>query len=350
MARSHSRSRRCSWLAAPLLAACSILPAHAAGPTTIAVTGSLEVVTPPLDKQFGEVAGVATNSKGHVFVFTRTGGDLTLGAARAFTHGGSRLYEFDADGKYLREIGVGLYGFLAAHTVRVDVQDNVWVVDEAAGMVIKFSPEGKVLMTLGRKPEAVPVPSMPAKHDDDGLGVPGDTFDGPADVAWDGQGNIFVADGTGNARIIKFAPDGTYLKAWGGRGSGQGQFSNLHTIATDAAGNVYVGDRGNKRIQVFDNDGTFLRQITGVGDPAAICITRGPRPYLYSSNSGSPTDMDNGEIYRLDLAGKILGRFGSAGRIAGQFSSVHEIDCRNPDALLVAELGNWRVQKLTFGR
>src|SRR5277367_3168391 len=104
----------------------------------------------------GEAAGVATNSKGNIFVYTRTGGeDGTMGGSRFFTHGGSRLFEFDASGKYLREIGVGLYGFMFAQSVRIDAQDNIWAVDRGADVVIKFDPAGKVLTTFGRKPESI---------------------------------------------------------------------------------------------------------------------------------------------------------------------------------------------------
>ncbi|HEY4211116.1 MAG TPA: peptidyl-alpha-hydroxyglycine alpha-amidating lyase family protein [Steroidobacteraceae bacterium] len=307
-----------------------------------------DLLTMPDDLYLGEVAGVATNSKGHLLVYTRTGSEfMTVGAARNFVHGGSRLFEFDEHGKYLREIGAEIYGFLSAHAVRVDSQDNVWVVDEGSNMVIEFAPDGRELMTLGRKPEAVGVPARRAAKGP-GLGIAGDTFDGPTDVGWDSRGNIFVADGSGNARIVKLDPHGSFIKAWGGRGSAPGQFNDIHTLALDAQGNVYVGDRGNSRIQVFDNDGRFKTQIQGIGVPTAICITPGPHPYLYSSNSNSPVDMDHGEIYKLELDGRILGKFGTAGKRLKQFGSVHEIDCREPNTLFVAELGNWRVQKLTL--
>jgi DNA-binding beta-propeller fold protein YncE len=315
---------------------------------TLSYDSTPDLLTLPDDLYLGEVAGVATNSKGHLFVYTRTGSEfMTVGAARNFVHGGSRLFEFDDHGKYVREIGAEIYGFLSAHAVRVDAQDNVWVVDEGSYMVIKFAPDGRELMTLGRKPEAVGVPARAATKGP-GLGIAGDTFDGPTDVGWDSRGNIFVADGSGNARIVKLDPHGAFIKAWGGRGSGPGQFNDIHTLAVDAQGNVYVGDRGNSRIQVFDNDGQFKTQIQGIGVPAAICITPGAHPYLYTSNSNSPVDMEHGEIYRLELDGRILGKFGTAGKRLKQFGSVHEIDCREPNTLFVAELGNWRVQKLSL--
>src|SRR5262249_15009163 len=111
----------------------------------------------------GEAVGVATNSKGHVFVYTRTGSPrVVMGTNRAFVKNAARLFEFDQTGKYVREIGQGLYGFVFAHAVRVDRQDNIWVIDEGSNMLIKFDPDGRVLMTLGRKPEALPVPAPAA--------------------------------------------------------------------------------------------------------------------------------------------------------------------------------------------
>jgi len=295
----------------------------------------------------GEAAGVATNSKGNIFVYTRTGtATATLGGSRTFTRGGARLFEFAPNGTFVRELGQGLYGFLFAHVVRIDPQDNIWVVDEGSSMVIKFNPEGRVLMTLGRKPEDVRVPA-PAEGPGRGA-VPGDNFNRPTDVAWDASGDIFVSDGYGNSRVAKFDKNGQFLKSWGSKGTAPGQFDLLHSMAIDAQGNVYIGDRSNKRIQVFDNNGTFKTQYTNVGAPYAICISPGPHQYLYTSNSNPSTSMENGEIYKMELDGKILGKFGTAGKLLKEFGTVHEIDCRNPDQIFVGELTNWRVQKLTL--
>ena len=337
-------------LLAALLGAGS-LAAQSAAPE-IAYDSAPSLLKLPEHIYLGEAAGVATNSKGNVLVYTRTGGgNATLGGSRTFTHGGSRLFEFDRNGKFVREIGQGLYGFLFAQSVRVDSKDNIWVVDRGSNMVIKFDPEGHVLMTLSRKPESVGDAGRGGggrAGRGTGAGVPGDNFVRPTDVAWDAAGNIFVSDGYGNSRVAKMDSNGKYLKSWGTHGSQPGQFDTPLSIATDTAGNVYVADHGNKRIQVFGNEGEYKTQYTDVGAPWAICISPGPHQYLYSSNSNDTGNLDNGEIYKMELDGKVLGKFGSAGKLMKEFGTVNEIDCRNPNELYVGELTNWRVQKLVL--
>jgi 6-bladed beta-propeller protein len=334
----------------------------------------------------GEAVGVATNSKGHVFVYTRSGNlSYTVGTSRQFGRGAAaRLYEFDQNGDFVREIGSGTYAQAFAHTIRVDSEDNIWMVDEGSNMIVKFSPDGsKVLMVLGRKPESFDGIPGPVAEGESAGGVGGGarmrqlfaaasagpgggtgggtpaggggeafgggpfaTFNRETDVAWDPAGNIFVSDGYGNKRVVKFDKNGNFVKAWGSRGQGPGQFEDVHTIAADAKGNVYVGDRFNKRIQVFDGDGNFKTMYTNVGAPWAVCITPGPHQYLYSSNSTGTTNMDNGEIYKMELDGRIIGRFGHGGKRLKEFMAVHEIDCRNENEIYVGEISNWRVQKL----
>ena len=303
----------------------------------------------PPTLHLGEAAGVATNSKGNILVYTRSGEDATMGGSRFFTHGGSRLFEFDSAGKYLHEIGSGIYGFTFAQTVRIDPQDNIWTVDRGADVVIEFDAAGHFLMTLGRKPESVnPAGSGGGRggRGVPGQGIAGDNFNRPTAIAWDAAGDIFVSDAYTNARIVKLDKSGKFIKAWGSKGSGQGQFDMPNSIAVDAQGSVYVADLGNQRIQVFDNEGNFKTQFSDVGAPWTICITPGAHQYLYSSNSNPPDSMDNGEIYKMELDGKILGKFGTTGKLAKQFGTVNEIDCRNPNVLYVGELTNWRVQKL----
>ena len=280
--------------------------------------------------------------------------------------------------------------------MRIDPQDNIWIVDQGSSNVIKFDPDGKIQLVLSRKPEAISVRpaggrggagegrgggapegrgagrgdaattsapggqppaaagggGRPGPPGPPGTGIPGDSFTRTADVAWDRAGNIYVADGvaagTGNARVAKFDKDGHFIKSWGFRGSEPGQFNALHGIALDAQGNVYVADAGNKRIQVFDGDGKVKSQIANIGTPSAICISPGAHQYLYSSNSNDPETLDNGEIYKLELDGRVVGKFGRAGHLLKEFGTVNAIDCRNENELLVGELLNWRVQKVTL--
>ena len=281
-----------------------------------------------------------------------------MGGSRFFTHGGSRLFEFDATGKYLREIGTGIYGFLFAQSVRVDAHDNIWVMDRGSQTVIKFAPDGRFLQVFGRKPESVnPGTAAPAgggggrgagRGGAAGQGTQGDSFNRPTDVAWDAKGNAFISDAYSNARIVKLDSTGRFVKSWGSKGAGPGQFDMPNSVAVDDAGNVYVADLGNKRIQVFDNDGNFKNQIADVGAPWAICISPGAHQYLYSSNSNAPDSVEGGEVYKLELDGKPLGKFGAAGKQAKEFGTVNAIDCRQPNTLYLGELTNWRLQKVTL--
>ncbi len=285
----------------------------------------------------GESMGIATNSKGHFFVFTRSAN--------------TRLFEFDQNGNYVREIGAGSYGFEFAHSVRVDPEDNIWAVDEGTNMVIKFNPAGRVVMVLGHRPDVVAGalatafgPAAPAEKY---------TLGRPTDVAWDAQGDIFVSDGYVNNRVVKYDKNGRFITQVGSEKAGNGKTElNLpHGIAVDAKGNVYVADRSNHRLQVFDNDLGFKASYDNIGDSWTVCVSPGPHQYLFTSNSNpngnAPGSWDiTGEIYKMELDGTILGRFGHASKQAGGFQVVHMMDCRNPNQILVAEIESWRVQKL----
>jgi sugar lactone lactonase YvrE len=333
----------------------ALVPAAAQNAAEIAFDSAANFLNLPANMYLGEVAGVATNSKGEIFVYSRTGHPtVSLGTSRGFAHGGSRLFQFDRTGKFVRELAQGSYGLLFAQQVRVDPQDNLWVVDQMANFVMKLDPAGRVQMLLGRKPEAIAVPApsqtaAPAAGTAPGTGAQSDVFNRPTDVAWDAAGNIFVADGLGNARVAKFNSKGVFVKSWGSKGTAQGQFGTVLGIAVDAQGNVYVADGENKRIQVFDNDGTFKTQYTNLGTPAAICMTPGPNQFLYSSNSNPPEDFDvAGEIYKLKLDGTIVGKFGKAGKLPKEFGTVNAIDCRSENSLLIGEAVNMRIQKIAL--
>jgi hypothetical protein len=313
----------------------------------------------PSDLYFGEVAGVAVNSKRHIFVFSRAN---TTGPA--YGASAAQLLEFDSDGKFVREIGHNLYAWSYAHTVKIDPQDNIWVTDKGSDVVVKFNPEGRVSMVFGRKQEASDDGTGPLKQVKPPLPPEDGLFRQVTDVAWDAAGNTYISDGYINSRIAKVDKDGNWLKSWGEPGNKPGQFDTPHSIAVDAQGRVYVADRGNHRIQVFDGDGNFLRQIVidvpvdpnarpaigniranppgsrMPGSPWAICITPPPNQVLYSS------DAFPGRIYKLTLEGKVLGVFGKSGKQLGQFGWIHEMACPSEHELYAAELLNWRVQKL----
>jgi hypothetical protein len=293
----------------------------------------------PAGLYMGEGTGVATNSKGHVFVFTRSGE--------------TRLFEFDQTGAFVKELGAGSYGFAFAHAVRVDKDDNVWAVDEGTNIITRFNPDGRIVMVLGKRPDPLEqLAIMPGGGQYSGANRPY-TFHRPTDVAWDPQGNIFVSDGYGDSRVVKFDKSGRFVKSVGTRGNGPMQFSTPHAIAVDLQGTVYVADRGNSRIIVLDNNLNQKAVYDQVGAPWAVCLSQGPHQYLYSSNSfptGNNFDQASttGEVYKMELDGKVLGRFGKAGHGFKEFSAIHQMDCRNPNELYVAEITAWRVQKLVL--
>jgi NHL repeat len=328
-------------------------------PPEIAYRSVPDFLKLPPDLYFGEVAGVAVNSKGHIFVFSR--GNTT---GPAYAAGAAQLLEFAADGKFVREIGHNLYAWSFAHAVKIDKQDNIWVADKGSDMVIKFNPQGRVVMVFGRKQEASDEGTEALRHVKPPLPAIDGMFRQVTDMTWDLDGNTYISDGYVNSRVAKVDKNGNWVKSWGEPGDQPGQFSVPHSIAADAQGNIYVADRGNRRIQVFDGDGKFLRQFsidvpvkpdahpaignrptqtTGTmspGAPWAICITPGPNQVLYAS------DAFPGRIYKLSLEGKILGVFGEAGKQPKQFGWIHEMACPSENELYVAELLNWRVQKL----
>ena len=317
------------------------------------------------DMHLGEASGVAMNSKGHIFVYSRGG---TSGPA--FGNTASQILEFDRDGGFIREVGKNLYAWAFAHTVRVDKDDNIWATDKGSDMIVKMSPEGRVLMVFGRKTESSDADAHPHERPNPPLPHVDGRFRQPTDVAWDRAGNAYISDGYINARVAKVSKDGDWLKSWGSKGKGDGQFDTLHTIASDSQDNIYVGDRGNRRIQVFDTEGNFKTKFsidvppppeakpaignmpnltnyltTGgtqtPGAPWAICIPPGGQVMFVS-------DAFPGRIYKLSLDGKVLGWMGKSGKQLKQFGWVHQIACPSENEIYVAEILNWRVQKLTM--
>lgn len=270
----------------------------------------------PPGMNFGEVAGIALNSAGHILVFNR---------------GPTPLVEFDRDGTYLRTLGNGI--FKVAHGLRVDADDNIWITDIGSHLVLKLDAQGRVLMVLGKADE-------PGTYVDTHPDLP--LFDMPTDVAFGPGGEIFVSDGYGNARVVKFDKTGRFNKAWGSKGKAPGQFNLPHAIAVDHQGLVYVADRENRRIQVFDLDGNFVKAWTHVGYPYGLFLT--PDQMLYM------TDGRNERLLKMDLNGDILGTFGGPGKGTGQFCWAHGVAVGSSGEIYVTEILNWRVQKFVDRR
>jgi hypothetical protein len=319
----------------------------------------------PPEMHLGEASGVAVNSKGNIFVYSRGGT-----TANAFGATASQLLEFDRDGTFIREIGKNLYAWAYAHVVRVDKEDNIWAVDKGSDMIVKFNPNGRVQMVFGRKSES----SDAEAHAHERNKNPPEPhvngrFRQPSDVTWDSSGNIYISDGYVNSRVAKISKDGDWMKSWGKKGKGPGDFDLLHTIAADNQNNIYVGDRNNRRIQVFDTEGNLKNTIKidvpppadaqpaigntpnltnylesggsqTPGAPWAICITPGPNQVMFVSDSFP------GRLYKLSLDGKVLGYMGKSGKQLKQFGWIHGIACPSENEVYVAEILTWRVQKL----
>ena len=330
----------------------------------------------PADMNFGEVSGIAVNSKGEIAVYTRS----NSAGGPAYGATASQVLLFDKTGKFLREVGKGLYAWSYAHAVRFDKDDNLWAIDKGSDMIVRINPEGHVTMVFGRKKEASDNAEPWERVNPPRAPVPGQ-FRQPTDVAFDTEGNIYISDGYINSRVAKFTKDGDWVASLGEPGGGKlGNLNTPHTIANDAKGNIYVGDRGNRRIQVIDpKTNQFVREIKidapvpadaqpwmgakpdvarllaadappgaatmAPGAPWAICVTppnASGTQYLYSS------DAFPGRVYKLSLDGKVLGMLGKSGHQAKQFGWIHEIACPSENEIYVAELLNWRVQKLSL--
>ncbi|HUR33605.1 MAG TPA: hypothetical protein VM032_07400 [Vicinamibacterales bacterium] len=325
------------------------------------------------DMNLGEVLGVAVNSKNRLVVLNHPGSP-TQGPL--YGNASTQLLEFDlGTGRFVREIGRNVYGLGYGHSIRFDKYDNLWVVDKGTNAVVKFNPAGFVTMNLGRRPEGPDDPEESWFRNGRGGGpapppAQDGYFRGPTDIAFDSRDNLYVSDGYTNARVAKFDKRGAWVQSFGTRGTGgpradqnPGQLNTPHNIAVDRSDNVYVADRNNRRIQVFDADGTFRRFIflnatydkthhPVLGNLAAnppdetqpwtLCITGGSTQYLYSS------DSEPGRIYKMTLDGRIIGTMGISGRDTKQFNWVHALACPTDDTLYVADMNNWRIQKLTL--
>jgi DNA-binding beta-propeller fold protein YncE len=257
----------------------------------------------------GECSGVAVDKSDNVWVFNR---------------GSHPVVEFDKNGKMLQawnDVPVK-----SSHGIRVDPEGNIWLIDVAGHKVLKMSPSGHVLMVLSAVGGAAG--DQNAKY----------SFNRPTNVGFAPDGSFFITDGYGNSRVAKYSKDGEYITQWGSKGTGDNQFNIVHDIAIDSAGKLYIADRENDRIQIFDQSGNFLGKWSNLG--AAWGLVYVPRQNVFFLSDGV-----NDEIIKLDAAGKILGKIGSHGKGPGKLHYPHSLAVDSSGALYVAEILNWRVQK-----
>lgn len=258
----------------------------------------------PAGLKLGQCSAVATDSKGQVYLF----------------HRGERpILCFDTQGKLVKSWGDDLIG--KAHGMRIDQGDNVWVTDIGRHVVHKFDPSGKLLLTLGKL---------------DQLGAGTDQFNMPTDVAFGGKDELYISDGYGNARVMKFTAGGKFIKTWGHKGPGPGEFDTPHAIRVDSAGRVLVADRENKRIQLFESDGKLLH------------IWPGFAPYGLALAADGTVFVADGlacTVLKLDRGGMVAQSWGREGTAPGEYKMPHGLEVDRAGNLLVSEIAGMRMQK-----
>ena len=274
----------------------------------------LQAVTVPPEMKMGAAAAVAFDRRGHLYVLTR--------GAQAF-------FEFDENGAFVRAFGEGM--FTRSHGLRIDRDGNLWATDVGAHTVMKLNPAGQVLLTLGTKGEAGEWNEAAGSR----------KLNQPNDVAIAANGDVFVVQGhtpgpRGDARVLKFDKDGHFIKSWGGKGKEPGQFEVAHGAAIDAKGLLWVMDRENQRIQVFDGDGTFVREQKYKGLPCSVAFGRDDA-YMVNGFAG--------QLLRLDLSGKVLAATGKPGTGPGEFGEAHFIAISPRGDLYVADSVNGALMK-----
>ncbi len=263
----------------------------------------------PAGWNFGEVSGVAVDKDDSVWVFNR---------------GAHPVIQFDKNGKFLqawKDVPVK-----SSHGIRIDPQGNVWLIDVAGHAVIKCNRAGKVLMVIAQ-------PTSAAGDNNSNY-----AFNRPTGVSFAANGDFYISDGYINSRVVKYNKDFEYLSHWGTKGNADGEFTLVHDVAVDSKGLVYVADRNNSRVQVFDPNGRFLAKWTDVGQPWGLI-------YSAKENVLYMCDGLNNRIAKLSLDGKVLGTLSSFGKTPGKLDFVHNIAIDSTGAIYVAEIKNWRLQK-----
>lgn len=283
----------------------------------------------------GPAAGVAVDSKGHVWVFQR-GDRIWQEPLSTDPISYPTVVQFDGkNGKLLQMWGAGV--FAMPHGLSIDDQDNIWLTDVSLHQVFKFSPEGKQLLVVGEHGVA---------------GDDGSHFNRPTDVAVLPDGSFYVSDGYRNTRVVRFSCDGEYELQWGTPGSGPGEFNTLHGIAVDRSGDVYVADRENDRVQVFDEKGRFLRQwqSEAMGRPYGLSILPDGRAAVVDGGEQQSTPPGRSAVAVVRANGDVAERFGRFGNQDGQFRMGHDIATDAEGNLYVVDITGQRVQKFVRGR
>ena len=314
-----------------LLAACiaAAVPLRSAEPQHEVVRGWPAL---PEGHVLGLCAGVGVDSHNHVFVFHRRERQWTTPFPTEPIATATVSVIDGQTGKLLASWGADT--FIMPHGLTVDREDNVWLTDVARQQVFKFTHDGKLLLTLGERGK----PGADQSH-----------FNLPTDVAVLPDGSFYVSDGYRNTRVVKFTADGRHDFEWGAKGDGPGEFNLPHGIAVDARGRVYVCDRSNSRLQVFDAKGEFLDQWKGphIGRPYGVSV--GPDGHIFIVDGGDVSlgPLGRGKAVELDADGHVLDTFGSHGKEPGQFQTGHDIAVGPDGAVYVAEGSGKRVQKFT---
>ncbi len=291
---------------------------------------------PDLPKGFklGNPTGIGIDSNQNIFIFHRPDRVWPLIGTMPDTYISSKtiLMLDRKNGKLLNSWGSNL--FIMPHGLTVDKNNNIWVTDVGLHQVFKFSHEGELLMKLGE----AKIAGNDSAH-----------FNRPTDVAVSGDGSFYVSDGYGNSRIIKFSPTGKYLFQWGTKGDKKGEFNIPHAIDLDEKGNVYVADRENKRVQVFDSTGKFLNNWTNetFGSICSITFDKVKKSFIAVDDATSWFGLkhNGSDIILFDSEGNLLSQFGRSGLYNGPKCWYHDVATDNEESIYVVDILGNRIQK-----